>query len=180
MPGYTFTDPSVWQIIFITSKKTRFHRSQTLNYKSGYRIPDAYPKAGIGGYPLNEYQLTESELDEIANYHPSLTYTRLKPVPLQDFTPSFVELDGKVLRFYGYFTEKVPNSPNERSRIRHVVICYYLKDNTMHIYEPVQLNSGLAQGWLNYLLFKAMCFLQITMSDFYRMDSKTSKGSKKW
>ncbi|VUZ56997.1 unnamed protein product, partial [Hymenolepis diminuta] len=102
-PGYDFVDPL----------KTRFHRSQTLHYKNGYRVPEPYPTVGIGGYPLKENQLTEDELAEIINYHPNLTYTRTKPVPVQEFFPSHVALDKKVLRFYGHFRETVPNSPNE-------------------------------------------------------------------
>nr|CDS31427.1 EF hand domain containing protein 1 [Hymenolepis microstoma] len=123
-------------------------QSQTLHYKNGYRVPDPYPTVGIGGYPLKENQLTEDELDEIINYHPIFTYTRTSPVPVQEFIPSHVALDKKLLRFYGHFKEDVPNSPNERDRIRKVTICYYLEDDSMHIYEPVQLNSGLLQGWI--------------------------------
>lgn len=121
-------------------------------------MPEPYPTVGIGGYPLKENQLTEDELAEITNYHPNLTYTRTKPVPVQEFIPSHVALDKKVLRFYGHFKENVPNSPNERDRIRNVVICYYLEDGSMHIYEPIQLNSGLSQGKFHVIIIIADLF----------------------
>ncbi|KAH9283174.1 EF-hand domain-containing protein 1 [Echinococcus granulosus] len=126
--------------------KTRFHRSQTLNYRSGYRIPDPYPSVGIGGYPLKVNQPTESDLDELVNYHPLLTNSRNKVVPLPEFTPDYVAFDKKVLRFYGYFKESVTESAEEHYRVRNVMIYYHLEDDSMHIYEPIEFNSGLPQG----------------------------------
>jgi len=51
----------------------------------------------------------------------------------------------QVLRFYGYFTEAVVESPIEDHRVRKVTIYYYLADDTTHIEEPKQDNSGLTQ-----------------------------------
>ncbi|CDS42450.1 EF hand domain containing protein 1 [Echinococcus multilocularis] len=120
--------------------------SQTLNYRNGYRIPDPYPSVGIGGYPLKVNQPTESDLDEIVNYHPLLTNSRNKVVPLPEFIPDYVAFDKKVLRFYGYFKESVTESAEEHYRVRNVIFYYHLEDDSMHIYEPMEFNSGLPQG----------------------------------
>lgn len=51
-----------------------------------------------------------------------------------------------VLKFEGYFTEAVEYSQLESSRIRHLIIFYYLEDNTISVNEPKQRNSGIMQG----------------------------------
>ena len=50
-----------------------------------------------------------------------------------------------MLRWYGYFKEAVPESPNENFRVRSIVICYYLADDTTEVLEPRIVNSGLWQ-----------------------------------
>ena len=77
---------------------------------------------------------------------PAFSCFHSKSEPICEFTPSYVECDKKVLRFYGYFKEAVTESPHEHYRVRAVTICYYLEDDSMDIYEPVQPNSGLLQG----------------------------------
>ncbi len=109
-------------------------------------MPDAYPSVGIGGDPLKVNQLNEAELDDLANFHPTLTYGRTKQAPPPEFIPGHVAFDKKVLRFYGYFKETVTESPAEHYRVRKVIIYYYLEDDSIHIYEPKQTNSGLPQG----------------------------------
>ena len=51
----------------------------------------------------------------------------------------------QVLRYFGYFTEAVPESPMEDHRVRKVVVHYYLEDDTMDVDEPKQDNSGIPQ-----------------------------------
>ena len=63
-----------------------------------------------------------------------------------DFTPHYVALDGKVLRFDAYVREDVPTIPNEGYRIRNFTIYYFLVDDSIRIGETKQENSGLAQG----------------------------------
>lgn len=53
----------------------------------------------------------------------------------------------QVLRFYGFFKESVVESNIENHRIRKVVLYYYLEDDSMHIAEPRQDNSGIPQVW---------------------------------
>jgi len=64
-----------------------------------------------------------------------------------DSVPVWVAYDRKVLRFFGYFKETVDGSPAEHYRIRICVFFYYLEDDTMHIAEPRQTNSGITQGY---------------------------------
>lgn len=137
--------------IIYDQKKTCFHRSNTLTYKNGYQVPQPYPYVGIGGDPLKVNQLTEEELDELANFHPTLTYGRTRQAAPAPFIPGHVALDKKVLRFYGYFKETVTESHQEHYRVRSVIIYYYLEDDTMHLFEPKQQNSGLAQGSLSII-----------------------------
>lgn len=109
-------------------------------------MPEPFPTVGIGGYPINDNQLNEDELNDCLNTHSILTYGRTKPPLLKEFIPDYVAFDKKVLRFYAYFKETVPESPDEHYRVRNAIIYYHLDDDSMHIYEPPQLNSGLPQG----------------------------------
>lgn len=54
------------------------------------------------------------------------------------------DLSGKVLRFYGYTVEQVPESDKEVERVRQVVLYFYLEDGTVSVREPKQDNSGIA------------------------------------
>lgn len=62
--------------------------------------------------------------------------------------PAWDALDRHVLRFYGFFKEAVVETNLENYRIRKCVVYYYLEDDTCHITEPRQDNSGLPQGTL--------------------------------
>ena len=55
-------------------------------------------------------------------------------------------MDLKILRFYGYFVEKMIQNPKEKECFRKVVILFYLEDHTISINEPVIHNSGMMQG----------------------------------
>jgi EF-hand domain-containing protein 1 len=52
----------------------------------------------------------------------------------------------QVLRFYGFFKESVVESNIENHRVRKVALYYYLEDDSMHIGEPRQDNSGIPQA----------------------------------
>jgi Ca2+-binding EF-hand superfamily protein len=62
--------------------------------------------------------------------------------------PAWDALDRHVLRFQGYFKEAVVETNLENYRVRHVTILYYLEDDTCHVSEPKQDNSGIPQGQL--------------------------------
>ncbi|KAM8778954.1 EF-hand domain-containing protein 1 [Rhynchonycteris naso] len=135
LPGSSFTD----------STKTAFHRSQTLGYRNGYAMARR-PTVGIGGNRLQFNQLSQADLDELANKVPLLTYGPPKPAPPTNFIPAHVAFDKKVLKFDAYFQEDVPLSTEEHYRIRQVKIYYYLEDDSMSVIEPIVENSGMPQG----------------------------------
>lgn len=52
----------------------------------------------------------------------------------------------QVLRWFGYFREKVTDSTGEaEQRLRRIVLHFYLENDTVDICEPKQDNSGLLQ-----------------------------------
>lgn len=51
-----------------------------------------------------------------------------------------------VLRFFGHFTEDVPQSRLEKARVRNLEISLFSGDNTISVIEPRQRNSGIIQG----------------------------------
>ncbi|VDP81127.1 unnamed protein product [Echinostoma caproni] len=122
-----------------------------------------YPQFGIGGRPLKVNQLTEEELDELANFQPSITYGKTKQAPPSEFVPAHVALDKKVLRFYGFFKETVNESPQEHYRVRLVQIIYFLEDDSMLIMEPPQNNSGIPQAKDFVILMIAIASKSLSM-----------------
>ncbi|KAM3861068.1 EF-hand domain-containing protein 1 [Diretmus argenteus] len=130
LPGYTFRDVT----------KSAFHRPQTLGYKNGYALPRRPP---VGTAPLLSEQLAQNEISDLSLQTPDVTSGHIKT---PDFIPAHVTLDKKVLCFNAYFHEDVLYSPDEKSRVRSVVIYYYLEDDSMCIIEPLVENSGIPQG----------------------------------
>jgi hypothetical protein len=62
--------------------------------------------------------------------------------------PAWDALDRHVLRFYGYFKEAVIETNLENWRTRKCIIMFYLEDDTCHVCEKKQDNSGIPQGTL--------------------------------
>jgi Ca2+-binding EF-hand superfamily protein len=61
--------------------------------------------------------------------------------------PHWKTLDGKVLRFYGWFNEKVTESRHEVQRLRKVTVNFYLADQTVSLSETaVSQNHGMRTG----------------------------------
>jgi len=137
LPGNSFNDPT----------KSKYHRAHTLGYKNGYAL-QSRPEVQIGGMPLIHNQLNEEELDELANYTPTLTYGSAKQAPPEDFTPAHVYFDKKVLKFKAWFQQTVHESNKEHFRVRPVDLYYYLEDDSIAVVEPVVENSGMPQGKL--------------------------------
>ncbi|XP_015802875.3 EF-hand domain-containing protein 1 [Nothobranchius furzeri] len=135
LPGYSFRE----------ERKSSFHLPQTLIYKNGFALPRR-PSAGIGQEPLVSEQLSQQEISELSFEKPDLTYHFDDKTVYEDFIPAYVKFDKKVLCFFAYFLEDVWNSPDEDHRIRHVVIYYYLEDDSMCIWESAVMNSGISQG----------------------------------
>ncbi|CAF0755677.1 unnamed protein product [Adineta ricciae] len=137
LPGNSFRDPT----------QTNFHVSHTLEVKNGHRVTK-WPQVGLGGTRINYNQIGEDELELLRNYRPELTYGKPVVGVPDKFVPATLAFDKKVLRFFGYFKQTVPESPNEFYRVRPVKIFYYLEDDSLEIFEEAQENSGIPQGKL--------------------------------
>jgi len=101
-----------------------------------------------GGTRINYNQISEDELELLRNYRPELLYGKAVVATPDKFVPATLAFDKKVLRFFGYFKQTIPESPNEYYRVRPVKIFYYLEDDSLEIYEEFQENSGIPQGKL--------------------------------
>ena len=114
-------------------------RTQTLKYVNGYAIADLPKSAALeamvppempeGMEPVAEEEAKETE----------------GGIPMSKL-PAWVAFDRKVCRFYAYFKEGVDESYQENYRIRKCIIYYYLEDDSIHVAEPKQENSGIPQG----------------------------------
>uniref|UniRef100_A0A7S1LQW8 EF-hand domain-containing family member C2 n=1 Tax=Neobodo designis TaxID=312471 RepID=A0A7S1LQW8_NEODS len=54
--------------------------------------------------------------------------------------------DETVLRFLGYYSEPIPESPDESVRVHKVALLFHCVDATVLLREAAQVNSGLPQG----------------------------------
>ena len=73
-----------------------------------------------------------------------LVQTDFSKQPL--FEPSFVGLEGKVLRFVAETTDAIPESLDEPFHERTFTIFYYLVDDSIQVVERRKGNSGYMQG----------------------------------
>ncbi|CAF1403233.1 unnamed protein product [Adineta steineri] len=137
LPGNSFSDPT----------QSNFHVSHTLELKNGHRVTK-WPEVGLGGTRINYNKMSEDEAELLRNYRPELVYGKCVVQVPDKFVPASLAFDKKVLRFFGYFKQTVPESPNEYYRVRPVKIFYYLEDDSLEIHEEVQENSGIPQGKL--------------------------------
>ncbi|KAF5889374.1 EF-hand domain-containing protein 1, partial [Clarias magur] len=137
LPGNTFRDTT----------RSAFHRPQTLSYKNGYALP-IRPQVGIGQQPLPSETLLHNEINQLSIPISIVSQDSSTDIPPTEFIPAHVAYDKKVLRFYGYFQEKVVDSPEESWRVRPVLFYYYLEDDSICVMEPEVENSGLPQGKL--------------------------------
>ncbi len=86
------------------------------------------------------------EMYETTNQSTYKTWQKKEATEL--FQPAFVKMDRHVLRYYGYFKEAVVESKLEQSRLRKLILFFYLEDGSLSMTEPRQVNSGLPQGAL--------------------------------
>ena len=103
-------------------------------------------------------QLTREELDELANFNPTLTYGQMVQAPPEDFLPAHVGFDKKVLLFEGYFKQTVHESADEYYRVRPVKIYYYLEDDSIAVIEPAVQNRYVVMCWQNIAISRCVCF----------------------
>lgn len=57
-----------------------------------------------------------------------------------------LEAPAPVLHFMGYYVEQVPESRDEKVRVRKVGVSYFTEDHTISVREAKQANSGIVQG----------------------------------
>lgn len=97
---------------------------------------------------LQTTQINEPAYRSYQQADPTTKYlygeTMERPVP--EDLPDWVKYDRMVLRYYMWFEETIPESRNETRVIRKCILYYYLCDKTIHIGEPHEINSGMAQG----------------------------------
>lgn len=62
--------------------------------------------------------------------------------------PQWIKYDKNVLKFNAYFVEHVVESAYENHRVRKCNIFYYLEDDSIHVTECKEENSGIPQGYL--------------------------------
>jgi len=118
LPGMVFTDP----------REPVKRKPQSLNYVNGYAVPGDKLVADV----------PEAASVELTKAPGSL--------PMMETLPAWVAYDRKVLRFNAYFKESVTESHEENYRVRKCVIYFYLEDESIHVAEPKQQNSGIPQG----------------------------------
>ena len=66
-------------------------------------------RVGLGGEKLYNNQISEQELNELANKMPTLTYGQARQAPPEVFIPAHVAFDKKVCKINKYFCFLVSN-----------------------------------------------------------------------
>ncbi|XP_039107841.1 EF-hand domain-containing family member C2 isoform X2 [Hyaena hyaena] len=112
--------------------KEKFHKSQHWGFCNNVRMLVSEDKPGIGGEPL-------------PGQKPKPKYSEY-PRGMGSSLPSWVAFDKQVLCFDAYVEDEVPDKSQEKYRIRHYKILFYLEDDTIQVNEPQLKNCGLPQG----------------------------------
>ena len=132
LPGNTFSDPTI----------TRYHKTQLLGVKDG-------------SMQEKTTSLKEDVNDDLLRSMREGNPVQLSGIPQREvqqndaiprIAPKWLKHDRQVLNFSCYFQEPVVEDPNENFRIRKCVMYYYLDDDTLHVMEKRQENSGIPQG----------------------------------
>jgi len=128
LPGYTFQ-----------AKKKNYGKTQYFDKQAGM----SFVKEGKVAKPAIGERVPKVTRDMVVDID---NKTRKKGSTKPSKLPAWVAYDRKVLRFYCYFKETVDSSALETYRVRSCIIYYYLEDDSLHIAEPKQANSGIPQG----------------------------------
>jgi len=133
LPGYNTEDP--------TTRRTT--HTKTLGFFQGQRyVRPSFEEGEMDGVNTQKSAGSVNPQDT----WPAAAHMKIPTESADEFTPSYVALDGKVLRFDAYLKEDVPESPEEGFRIRKFTLYYFLVDDSIRVSEQRQENSGLAQG----------------------------------
>uniref|UniRef100_A0A7S0B7I4 EF-hand domain-containing protein 1 n=1 Tax=Pyrodinium bahamense TaxID=73915 RepID=A0A7S0B7I4_9DINO len=130
--------------------KDNYAKNQTWNVVNSQRVEQQHgvthekPKFVKAARPQDHWRTGSSMPDSTtrANFKANVSMSAHTELPAWD------AFDRHVLRFYGYFKEAVVESNLENHRVRKVYLLYYLEDDTCHVMEPRQDNSGIPQGQL--------------------------------
>lgn len=126
LPGYTFE---------ALSQPVTYNKRQVFGFRGGVReVKDSAPR-----------EASSASLDALSALPPA-GFTEQQMLAAH---PQWKTLADKVLRYFGYFTEPVFESPVEKQRVRKVSICLFLSDGAVAVSEtPATANSGLKPGTL--------------------------------
>lgn len=101
---------------------------------------------------------SKPQFDTAAVNATPLSVAETSPSTAATFVPTFAALDKVVLRFDAYIKETFPDGnrgqlpgashAEQEFAIRHVMIKYFVEDDSIAVVEPPVENSGLAQGVL--------------------------------
>jgi hypothetical protein len=136
LPGYSvYHDPSKVDFKKISSQMLQKVQNNEIKPKKEIYLPRQSQKEEVK--VRDGASLSSSQQTFINHFSGQIT---------EQFQPDWVKLDKQVLRFNGYFKESVVELRNEHSRVRRLIIYYYLVDDTISINEEKEQNSGIAQG----------------------------------
>lgn len=138
LPGYGFR-----------RKQKAYHKPQTFQMVNGVRVEN---KEGVT-FERPKFVKVQKAMDTRRH---GITGKSIHNEDMVDHTqdsahtqrPAWDAFDRHVLRFFGWFQEAVVESNLENYRVRHCCVLYYLEDDTCHVLEKKQDNSGLPQGQL--------------------------------
>lgn len=132
LPGYALSMP-----------KDRHHRKQKWTFVNGQRMEMTegltHDKPKFCKVPKDPPTWRDGETLPRAHTRDSFYL----PPKTEESKPSWDANCGQVLRFFGFFREAVAESNLEAHRVRKITVYYYLEDDTMHVGEPSQENSGM-------------------------------------
>jgi len=118
--------------------KDSYARQKHFDYKNGMPIVQEDSKSGY---------TAKSATTKLSLPIPATRAdTQKNSTSNSSFTPSYVALDRKVLRFDAWFMEDVLNNPYEKSRVHKCTLLYYLVDDSLQVSEPKTLNAAMPQG----------------------------------
>jgi len=127
--------------------RNKFHKSHVFDVCNGIPVTDIQRSAvAVTPSQLDNKIISKQSGSDVDSGSAAAAKKQKQRNADERVLPRYVVFDRKVLRYYAYFMEDVFNSPIERSRVRKVVIYYYLEDDTVMIDEVRTENSGIPQA----------------------------------
>ena len=131
--GHRFSDPY----------KTSYNKDQLFVLSQNTCVEKPYNLEKIDPFTINSLKTFTSSFTSDRLKSRETPYNQSYPRRL----PQWIKYDKNVLKFKGYFVEHVVESAYENYRIRKCNFFYSLEDDTMHIDEIREENSGIVQGY---------------------------------